>query len=209
MLNFGCSFAPPSMRNLWSYFSAISMLFPQSLFDFQSISIDFLTSWINFHQCQSASVISNQFNQFDSFLKTQAFIDNRKVGETIDSMTPETSMMKKMAKALFSAYLLSNIFALSWGISEFSAQRARPILVVLFTFLFPLFCLKVAKNCCFCLSEREKGRQKTRPHFDSVNLWCVVFFLSWRPSERQAWCLGWTYKLSGGQKLSIKPSLLL
>ena len=32
------------------------------------------------------------------------------------------------------------------------------------SFLFPFFvCLKMAKECCFCLSKRPKGRQKTRP----------------------------------------------
>ena len=46
--------------------------------------------------------------------------------------------------------------------------------------------------------------------FDSVNIWCIVFFPVLKPLAcgRQARCLGWTYKLLGGQKFSIKFSPL-
>ena len=45
---------------------------------------------------------------------------------------------------------------------------------------------------------------------DSVNIWCIVFFPVLKPLAcgRQSRCLGWTYKLPGGQKFSIKLSAL-
>ena len=56
-----CFFAPPSMRNRRSQFSAISMVFPQILVDFESISIDFLSCSISFSQLQSILISFNQF----------------------------------------------------------------------------------------------------------------------------------------------------
>ena len=46
--------------------------------------------------------------------------------------------------------------------------------------------------------------------FDSVNIWCIVFLpvLKLLACGRQSRCLDWTYKLSGGQKFSIKLSPL-
>ena len=58
-----CFFAPPSMRNGRSQFSAISMVFPQILCRF---SIDFDWFSVIFNQFQAASVNFNQFNQFQS-----------------------------------------------------------------------------------------------------------------------------------------------
>ena len=54
----------------------------------------------------------------------------------------------------------------------------------------------------------DKG-QSSSP-FDSVNIWCIVFFPLLKPLAcgRQSRCLGWTYKLPGGQKFSIKLSAL-
>ena len=49
-----CFFAPPSMRNCQSQFSAISKVFPQILVDFQSILMDFLS--FSRRQFQSVSV---------------------------------------------------------------------------------------------------------------------------------------------------------
>ena len=51
-----CFFAPPSVRDLWSQFSAISMVLPQILVDFQSVSIDFchsLSFSVSFNQLRS------------------------------------------------------------------------------------------------------------------------------------------------------------
>ena len=46
--------------------------------------------------------------------------------------------------------------------------------------------------------------------FDSVNIWCIVFLPVLKPLAcgRQSRCLGWTYKLPGGYKFSIKLSPL-
>ena len=51
--------------------------------------------------------------------------------------------------------------------------------------------------CCFFFSPELIG---------SANTWCIVFYLVLKPLTcgRQSWCLGWTYKLPGGQKFSIK-----
>ena len=45
---------------------------------------------------------------------------------------------------------------------------------------------------------------------DNVNIWCIVFFPVLKPLACgiQSRCLGWTYKLPGGQKFSIKLSPL-
>ena len=79
-----CFFAPPSMRNRRSQFSAYFTGFPPILVDLESISADFLSI---FNQFQSILTSFNQF-QFDSVKnsltrsKTQELIDNRKVGKT-------------------------------------------------------------------------------------------------------------------------------
>ena len=46
------------------------------------------------------------------------------------------------------------------------------------------------------------------PQIDSVNIWCIVFFPVLKPLAcgRRWRCLGWTYKLPGGQKFRIKLS---
>ena len=64
------------------YFRRIQWLFPHSLVDLQSISIDFLSLSISFSQFQSASIIFNLFQSVWPRSKTHEFIDNRKVGKT-------------------------------------------------------------------------------------------------------------------------------
>ena len=46
--------------------------------------------------------------------------------------------------------------------------------------------------------------------FDSVNIWCIAFFPVLKPLAcgRRSRCLGWTCKLLGGQKFSIRLSAL-
>ena len=63
--NVRCFFASPSMRNHRNQFSVISMVFPQILDDFPSISIEFLSFQsvsLNFSQFQSILISSNQFD---------------------------------------------------------------------------------------------------------------------------------------------------
>ena len=59
-------------------------------------------------------------------------------------------------------------------------------------------------------SESQRISAARNAHLDSVNIWCIVFFLVLKPLAcgRQSRCLGWTYKLPGGQKSSIKLSAL-
>ena len=68
-------FAPPSMRNRRSQFSAISHGFPPDSRRLSSVSIGF---GVIFNQLQS---ILMSFYQFDSAKNTE-FIDNRKLGKT-------------------------------------------------------------------------------------------------------------------------------
>ena len=54
--------------------------------------------------------------------------------------------------------------ALNWGITHFSAQKRHDQFWSCFFFLpFSLLLPQNSQNCCFCLSRRQKGRQKTRP----------------------------------------------
>ena len=68
-----------------------------------------------------------------------------------------------MAKASFSAYVLVKILLKTGEKVHFSTKKARPILVFLFFLPFSLFCLKIAKMCCFRHSKSQNRRQKTRP----------------------------------------------
>ena len=64
------------------------------------------------------------------------------------------------AKASFSAYLSGKHLLKTGEKCTLRPKKGPPILIVLFV---PSFCLKVAKRCCSCLSNRQEGRQKTRP----------------------------------------------
>ena len=68
------------------------------------------------------------------------------------------------AKASFSAYLLGNILLKTGRKVHFSEKKKHDQFCSSFLFLpFSLFCLEMAKICCFCFSKRQKSRQKTRP----------------------------------------------
>ena len=61
-----------------------------------------------------------------------------------------------------------------------------------------------------CRANLTENRMQTLQVIDSVNFWSIVFFPVLKPLAfgRQSQCLGWIYKLPGGQKFSIKLSPL-
>ena len=64
----------------------------------------------------------------------------------------------------FSAYLLGKTLLKTGEKVHFSTKKKHGHFWSSFLFLpFSLCFLKMAKLCCFCLSKRQKGRQKTRP----------------------------------------------
>ena len=72
-----------------------------------------------------------------------------------------------------------------------------------------------SKICCFSVQRPMFDLLLTKfpdfqkpTSFDSVNIWCIVFFPVLKPLTcgRQSRCLGWTYKLPAGQKFSFKLS---
>ena len=70
-----------------------------------------------------------------------------------------------LAKTSFSAYLLVNILLKNRGKTALFDQKKHDQFWSSFFVVtsLSLFCLKMAKICCFCLSKRQNGRQKTRP----------------------------------------------
>ena len=72
---------------------------------------------------------------------------------------------------------------------------------------------RCSKSLCkknFVRIFRSLLKTSSSVRIDSVNIWCIVFFPVLKPLAcgRQSRCLGWTYKLPGGQKFSIKLSAL-
>ena len=70
------------MRNGRSQFSAISMVFPQILVDFQSISIDFLSFSISSSQLQSILISFNQFQSVSLGQKRRNWLTTGRWGKT-------------------------------------------------------------------------------------------------------------------------------
>ena len=69
-----------------------------------------------------------------------------------------------MAKASFSAYLSGFRFRLGRKCT-FRPKRARPILVALFSFLFPCICVRIAKKIPFLPFNSQKvGRKRGLRH---------------------------------------------
>ena len=75
---------------------------------------------------------------------------------------------KNAAKASCSTYLptyryFRQISALTWEKKCIFRQKNTTNFGRVFSFPFPLLFFKIAKRCCFCLSKRQKRKQKTRP----------------------------------------------
>ena len=88
-----------------------------------------------------------------------------------------------MAKPSFSAYVLGKKLLETGEKLHFLTEKSttnfgRPFC----SFPFPLFASKMAKICCFCLSKRQKGRQKTRPPpyiyiYIHIHVYIYIYFL--------------------------------
>ena len=71
---------------------------------------------------------------------------------------------RKMANASFSAYVLVKNLRKTGEKCTFLTKKSTTNFGLPFCFFpFPVFCLKMAKICCFCLAKSQKRRQKTRP----------------------------------------------
>ena len=68
-----------------------------------------------------------------------------------------------MAKASFSAYVLVKNLRKTREKVHFSTKKHDQFWSSFLFLPFSLFCLKMARICCFCLAKSQKRRQKTRP----------------------------------------------
>ena len=160
-------------------------------------------------------------------MKTSKKQENKKKsrvwGHLGESIGKRKAKEKENKKQTNQKHLLNSFFAYL----SFSFLFAS---LLLFLYLFLCFVILP----CFLLidstqlgqnnkrREEQKKRQATRElepkkrmkwrkrEIDSVNIWCIVFFPILKPLAcgRQSRCLDWTYKLPGGQKLSIQLSAL-
>ena len=80
-----------------------------------------------------------------------------------------------MAKASFSAYVLVKILLKTGEKVHFSTKKSTTNFGLPFLFIpFSLFCLEMAKICCFYLAKSQKSRQKTRPPPQISNIYAIL-----------------------------------
>ena len=114
-----------------------------------------------------------------------------------------------MAKASLSAYVLLKIMLQNAEKVHFLAKKKHDQIWSSLLFLpFSLFCLKMAKICCFAFQKAKKSRQKTRP---PPYIYIYIYIHMYMHGYWPAVCLHrpWVNPFSGacGQEKTKHPSV--